>query len=64
MLKIYTDKVNSLNLLSVEECKNFAIVLTGFNSLGKVSYKCELSGVESKLSTLSSFSKKTLAPIT
>lgn len=59
MLKIYTDKVNSLNLLSVEECKNFAIVLTGFNSLGKVSYKCELSGVESKLSTLSSFSKKT-----
>ncbi len=59
MLKIYADKSGSLNSISTEDCKDSQIVLTGFNSLGKVSYKYELSGAESKLSTLSAFSKKT-----
>ncbi|MBQ3235819.1 MAG: carbon-nitrogen hydrolase family protein [Clostridia bacterium] len=59
MLKIYTDRSNTLINVDVGVAKNFQISLFGFDALGKVSYKYELSGSESKLPELSAFSRKT-----
>ena len=58
MLKIYTDKVTKIDQSTILEEKNNQILVYGYESLGKVSYKYELSGVESKLPTLSNLSKK------
>ena len=59
MLKIYTDKTQKLSLADLDGVKSSQIAVFGFNSLGKVSYKHELSGAENKLPELSSFSRKT-----
>ena len=45
MLKIYTDKVTKINQSTILEEKNNQILVYGYESLGKVSYKYELSGV-------------------
>ncbi len=58
MLKIYTSKVAKIKSESVNFDEKFQIFVYGFESLGKVSYKYELSGAENKLPTLSNFSKK------
>lgn len=58
MLRIYTDKSNELKNAVLDGADNSQIFVFGFNSLGKVSYKHELSGAESKLPMLSNFSRK------
>lgn len=58
MLKIYTDKLQKLNSTDLDGVKNSQISVFGFNSLGKVSYKHELSGAEGKLPQLASFSRQ------
>lgn len=59
MLKIYTEKCKSLLNVDVTAVKNSSLCLFGYDLLGKVSYKNELSGSESKLPMLASFSKRT-----
>jgi predicted amidohydrolase len=59
MLKVFADIKNALPNANESEKQDFQISVYGFNSLGKVSYKSELSGVESKLPKLSAHSKKT-----
>ncbi|MBO7214775.1 MAG: hypothetical protein J6V66_04680 [Clostridia bacterium] len=58
MLKIYTDKTSKLCDIEPLSVKNSQLCLLGFDALGKVSYKSELSGAESKLPSLSAFSRK------
>lgn len=58
MLRIYTDKVSKIKNESLIADRNSKILVYGFESLGKVSYKYELSGAENKLPMLSNFSKK------
>ncbi len=58
MLRIYTDKVSKINNESLKNEQNFKIFVYGFESLGKVSYKHELSSSENKLPNLCNFSKK------
>ncbi len=59
MLKIYTDKATKIKCDDFQNDGNCQIFVYGFDGLGKVSYKHELSGAENKLPTLSKFSKKT-----
>ena len=58
MLKIYSDKCQKLQNVDLEGVKNSQITVLGFNSIGKVSYKHELSGADNKLPDLASFSRK------
>ena len=58
MLKIYLDKCQKLQNVDLEGVKNSQITVLGFNSIGKVSYKHELSGADNKLPDLASFSKR------
>lgn len=58
MLKIYSDKCQKLQNVDLDDVKNSQITVLGFNSIGKVSYKHELSGAENKLPDLASFSKR------
>lgn len=58
MLKIYTDKVAKIKNENFNDDSSYQIYIYGFDSLGKVSYKYELSGAENKLHELSNFSKK------
>ena len=58
MLKVFTNRSKSLSQIDEEVAKNSQISLFGFDALGKVSYKYELSGAESKLPSLSAFSRK------
>lgn len=59
MLKIYTNKLQKLINLSNDDVKDAQVVILGFESVGKVSYKHELSGNENKLLEIASFSKQT-----
>lgn len=58
MLKIYLDKCQKLQNVDLEGVKNSQITVLGFNSIGKVSYKHELSGADNKLPDLASFSRR------
>ena len=59
MLKIYTDKSSKLQNADLNGVKNSQISVFGFDSIGKVSYKNELSGSENKLPSLASLSRQT-----
>lgn len=63
MLKIYTNKSQKIVDVDFEAVKNSQISIFGFNFLGKVSYKYELSGAENKLPELASLSRKTKSVI-
>lgn len=58
MLKIYSDKCQKLQNVDLEGVKNSQITVLGFNSIGKISYKHELSGADNKLPDLASFSRR------
>ena len=58
MLKIYLDKCQKLQNVDLEGVKNSQITVLGFNSIGKISYKHELSGADNKLPDLASFSRR------
>ena len=58
MLKIYTNKSQKIDSVDFESVKNSQISVFGFNFLGKVSYKYELSGSENKLPALASLSRR------
>ena len=58
MLKIYCDKCQKLQNVDAEIVKNSQLTVLGFNCMGKVNYKHELSGAENKLPDLASFSKR------
>ncbi len=58
MLKIYTDKSQKLKNADLNGVKNSQISVFGFDFLGKVSYKHELSGAENKLPDFASLSRQ------
>jgi hypothetical protein len=59
MLKVYTNKSQKLSEVVKEELKDAKLVVLGSSSVGKISYKHELSGSERKLLDIASFSKET-----
>lgn len=63
MLKICTNKSCGIDGVDFEAVKNAQISVFGFNFLGKVSYKYELSGTENKLPQIASLSRKTKSVI-
>ena len=58
MLKLYLEKKHSIYHESVENLKDFGVVIFGFNGVKKINYKNELNGSESVLPKIASVSKK------